>query len=369
MRGLPQRQLDIAPGVESRSLGDVVLLRAPDGRGHVSVSPQEAAALIGEGPSVEIDADLLRHLHDHGLLVDSPAPLRRRMVVTSAGLELDCLARPVAAVAGPVTRLWKSKTLRALLGVLALVGAVATVATALSPAPQTSPRAAALVVGCLTLVTALFHEFGHAVVIAANGRRVGRLGVGLYFGAPSIYVDSTDAHFLPRGARIAQATAGVFGEMVLAGPVIAFALLLERSIPGIARSFALLTITHALVNLTPLLKLDGYWALTDLLDRPRLAEDTQAALKDAFHRRPADRGLVLYGITCATFGAVLVVVSLLTWWSLRGPILSGLWQGSLLDHAIAVVLALPLIVGILGGLTAVIFRWTGRASNRTSISD
>lgn len=121
----------------------------------------------------------------------------------------------------------------------------------------------------------IVHEFGHAYVCKHHGCRVPTMGVALLVMWPVLYTDTTAAWRLPgRRQRLAIGAAGMAAELTVA----AWATLAWNFLPdGMMRSaaFTLATTTWILtlaVNLSPLLRFDGYFLLSDLLDLPNLQQ-------------------------------------------------------------------------------------------------
>lgn len=123
------------------------------------------------------------------------------------------------------------------------------------------------------LIVKFVHEIGHAVAAKRQGVRIGSVGVTLFMLAPLAYVDVTHAWTLPRRwSRIQIALGGVYLESWLAiGATFLFAWLDE----GLAKHLCVQLMLIAgpatwLVNANPLLRLDGYYALSDATDIPNL---------------------------------------------------------------------------------------------------
>lgn len=119
------------------------------------------------------------------------------------------------------------------------------------------------------------HEMGHAMMAHRFGCRVHSMGVALLVMWPVLYTDTTDAWRLPsRRKRLAIGAAGMAVELALA----AWMTLLWSFLPdGALRSavFVLATTTWIMtlaVNLSPFLRFDGYFLLSDGLDVPNLHE-------------------------------------------------------------------------------------------------
>lgn len=124
-----------------------------------------------------------------------------------------------------------------------------------------------------TLVAALLggvvlHELGHAAAVKYFGGKVRRMGLMLFYLAPAMFCDTSDAWRFPRKRqRAVVAAAGIWVQMVLAG-LLGLALWLPVGAEAAAWlwAFALLNIGLCVVNLIPFVQLDGYWVLVALTD-------------------------------------------------------------------------------------------------------
>jgi putative peptide zinc metalloprotease protein len=132
----------------------------------------------------------------------------------------------------------------------------------------------------LTLVfVKILHELGHALMCKHYGLKVPTMGVAFLVMWPVLYTDATDAWRLPyKRQRAAISAAGVSVELILA----CYAMFLWVVLPdGLARSAAFVVattawITSVLVNLNPLMRFDGYYFLSDLLNVPNLQDRSLA---------------------------------------------------------------------------------------------
>lgn len=128
----------------------------------------------------------------------------------------------------------------------------------------------------LTLsLSKILHEFAHAYSCKHYGCRVPTMGVAFLLLWPVLYTDASAAWRLrSRQQRMAIAAAGMTIELCLA----AWATLAWSFLPdGMLRSaaFMLASTTWILtlaVNLNPLMRFDGYFLFSDLLDVPNLQE-------------------------------------------------------------------------------------------------
>jgi CRP-like cAMP-binding protein/Zn-dependent protease len=221
-----------------------------------------------------------------------------------------------------------------------------------------APAESAILIA-LSFVLTFAHELGHASVEKHYGRKVGRAGFSLYFGRPSFYVGASDSLMMDRWPRVALFAAGPFAELVLAGlaSIVLFAFPDMRVAPFLFR-FALLNLFIIILNLIPLLELDGYWILTDLIQvpdlRPRSLEFIQHDLWHKLRTRerftPQELGLAAYGLVGSLFAAFVLVTAFYFWRAQFGGIVQALWDGGTLSRILLVLLALfvagPLIRGI-----------------------
>lgn len=130
----------------------------------------------------------------------------------------------------------------------------------------------------LVLLIAVFgtislHEFAHAITLKHFGGEVRQMGFLLLYFQPCFYCDVSDAYLLSeKKKKILVTFAGViFQIFVWSLATLAWQILPPASALGhlffIASAFTLLTV---LFNLNPLIKLDGYYILTDWVGIPNL---------------------------------------------------------------------------------------------------
>src|SRR5207342_2946787 len=135
---------------------------------------------------------------------------------------------------------------------------------------RSAPAESLILLG-LGFVLTFFHELGHAATITHFGRRVKSAGFMIYFGSPAFFVEASDSLMLERRQRILQSFGGPFAELVLAGvSTLVLALFPDAAFSELLYKFALINYFVIFLNLIPLLELDGYWILTDLIQVPNL---------------------------------------------------------------------------------------------------
>ncbi len=125
---------------------------------------------------------------------------------------------------------------------------------------------------CLAVVK-VFHELGHAYTATRYGCRVPTIGIAMVVMVPMLYSDTSDAWKLPSGRqRAAIGAAGMIVEISLAAVALFAWNFLDD---GVVRSLVFIMATTSLlvgigINLSPLLRFDGYYVLSDLLGIPNL---------------------------------------------------------------------------------------------------
>ena len=144
-------------------------------------------------------------------------------------------------------------------------------------------RAQSILVVLFTIfATISLHEFAHAITLKHFGGEVRQMGFLLLYFQPCFYCDVSDAYlFSEKRKKILVTFAGVIFQIFLWSlSTLAWHLLPEGSAFGhlffIASAFTLLT---TLFNLNPLIKLDGYYILTDWVGIPNLRAKAFGYLK------------------------------------------------------------------------------------------
>jgi putative peptide zinc metalloprotease protein len=167
-----------------------------------------------------------------------------------------------------------------------------------------------LVVLGLSLVSAVFHECGHAAGCRYGGARPGRIGVGIYLVWPSFFTDVTDSYRLSRAGRLRTDLGGLYFNLI-------FMLALACIYAGTSAQLLLLVIavTHLemLDQLLPFVRFDGYFILSDFVGVPDLFARVMPIVKSALpagRRDPRIAGLRRCARIVVT-GWVLCVIPLL----------------------------------------------------------
>ena len=127
--------------------------------------------------------------------------------------------------------------------------------------------------GAAWVVLKVLHEFSHALACKKYGGTVKEMGLIFILFAPLAYVDVTSSwRFRSKWQRIHTAAAGMFMELAIAA-IAAIAWKLNHSpILGhiLYAVIFMASLTTLLFNANPLMRFDGYYILSDLLEIPNL---------------------------------------------------------------------------------------------------
>jgi putative peptide zinc metalloprotease protein len=172
-----------------------------------------------------------------------------------------------------------------------------------------SPVLLMLMLG-LVIVSAAFHECGHATACAYGGARPGVMGAGLYIVWPAFYTDVTDAYRLGKAGRLRTDLGGVyFNTIFMLGTAGAyFATGYEPLLLIIP--FQHLEILHQFL---PFIRLDGYYIVSDLTGVPDMFSRIRPTLEGLLPwRKASERVTELKAwVRVAVTAYVLSVVPLL----------------------------------------------------------
>jgi putative peptide zinc metalloprotease protein len=138
-----------------------------------------------------------------------------------------------------------------------------------------SPALLMLMLG-LVILSAAFHECGHATACAYGGARPGVMGAGLYIVWPAFYTDVTDAYRLGKAGRLRTDLGGIYFNIIfILGTGAAYALTGYEPLLLII-PFQHLEILHQLL---PFIRLDGYYIVSDLTGVPDMFARIKPTLK------------------------------------------------------------------------------------------
>jgi putative peptide zinc metalloprotease protein len=184
------------------------------------------------------------------------------------------------------------------------------------------------VLGCIKVL----HEFGHGITCKHFGGECHELGLMFLVFAPCLYCNVSDAWRLPKRARLAVSAAGIVVELGLAS-LATFGWWWSE--PGLFNQLCLAVMFVAsvgtvLVNGNPLMRYDGYYLLSDIVETPNLSEKSSAVVRrflvvnclgidspeDPMLPRSRRGWFALYAVASAVYRVLLtfsIVMFLLEW--------------------------------------------------------
>ncbi len=169
------------------------------------------------------------------------------------------------------------------------------------------------------------HELAHGLTLKHFGGKVEEMGLLVLYFIPAFYCNVSDAWLLRKRERVCVSFAGGFMQLVLwAWATILWRLLSPETIGS---QMCLIAIAFSgimtLFNFNPLIRLDGYYLLSDYIETPNLRQKAFGYLKRklsgwltgagtgraSFSRREK-RIFVLYGLSSFAFSAGLLLIVL-----------------------------------------------------------
>lgn len=265
-------------------------------------------------------------------------------------LRLFCPDRLIAATL-PYTRLLFHHWTTLCICILAIVACVSVLVEwdrfIAASSGLLAPSNWVLMIACWVMLKGV-HEFGHAICCRTYGGRVGDLGIMFILFAPLAYVDVTTSwRFASKWQRIHVALAGIQMEAAAASIAAILWHFTDSALTAqmLVNIIVMASVTTVLFNLNPLMRFDGYFVLSDLIEYPNLYQDATRVVNEAastlFYGRdslqvrssfPRYLLTLLYGSSCWVWralvcctllivastlfhgaGIVLAALGLLTW--------------------------------------------------------
>nr|CRH08012.1 Protein of unknown function. membrane protein of unknown function [Candidatus Magnetococcus massalia] len=260
-----------------------------------------------------------------------------------------------------------------------------------------------LLIWCVVLGAIAFHEIGHGLTCKNFGGNVDDMGFLLLAFQPCLYCNVNDAWMFENNRhKIYTALAGVWFELVVSALMVFVWLLVDvNNIVGRV-AFILMTVSTAsslFLNLNPLMKFDGYYILSDLVQVPNLRQNSISywswtmkrlvfRIKDDAPLQPTRRerriyliygtlvtvymtlmlttiALLLYGMVAEGMGTFFIILYI--WFVLKiAKLMTGEWWKTLKETLMSLFFSSPLrkvmtITGLIGFITLSIL-WSPRVS-------
>lgn len=238
-------------------------------------SPAELAGLLSERLGRPCDEEhvvaLAQKLAQQGLLAghEHNAPPRRNPLLALRWKVLVTDPKWTSRLTAPFTFLYQPFILwpvvAGFLGVCWFVLFHKGIASATRDA--LNKPALLVLVFALALLSAGFHELGHAAAARYGGATPGGMGVGLYLVWPAFYTDVTDAYRLPRPDRLRVDFGGLYFNAIVSVVTLGVWELWRHDALLLLIGLQLLMMVK---NLSPVIRSDGYHILADATGIPDL---------------------------------------------------------------------------------------------------
>lgn len=217
-----------------------------------------------------------------------------------------------------------------------------------------------VILWAVILVSTMVHEFAHGLTCKHYGGDVHEIGALFMFFTPYFYCNVSDAWLLPeKRKRLWITAAGTYCDLcVWAMAVFTWRLTIQDALVNyLAWGMVVVCGTRVLLNCNPLMKLDGYYFLSDLLDIPNLRRRSQAAWMSLVRwllwggTKPpggrVERRLLIYGLCGWAFSLFFLHLVFVGLFRFFGQWLG--WAGSLAGGYLAFVVVRRLFRGFTAG--------------------
>ncbi len=206
-------------------------------------------------------------------------------------------------------------------------------------------------------ISKVLHELGHGYAVKHFGGECHDMGMLFLVLSPCLYCDASDAWTMPnKWHRIAISFGGIYVELCIASiATLTWWFTAEGMLHSIALALmAICSVNTLFLNANPLMRYDGYYILSDLLEVPNLRQKAQMALqafysRNFFGRQPLTRNdnltggrramFILYGIAAWIYRWFLCFVILWVFYNLLRP-----YRLGTLSAMVATVIAVQMLV-------------------------
>ena len=138
----------------------------------------------------------------------------------------------------------------------------------------------------IVVISAAFHECGHASACRYGGARPGVMGAGMYFVWPAFYTDVTDAYRLGKAGRLRTDLGGVYFNALFMLVTLGVYLVTHQEVLIVVMLLLQFEMVHQFL---PFLRLDGYYVLADLTGIPDVFSRIKPVLASFLPWRKPDR--------------------------------------------------------------------------------
>lgn len=226
-------------------------------------------------------------------------------------------------------------------------------------------------------IVLFFHETGHGLTCKFFGRRIHKAGIMFYYGMPAFFVDVSDMWMAGRTPRILVSLAGPIVNFIIGGVIAILVYVLPSSdLTEVLFQAAFVTYLIALLNMNPLLELDGYYCLMDWLEMPQLRKKSFDFLRTTLlskirSREGFDREEIIYSaysILSIVITVLIVMFVLYIWENELSLMVHNIFTGQdilavILIGGLTILAGTFLVIGFLAHFILFVYRVRDRIQN------
>lgn len=191
---------------------------------------------------------------------------------------------------------------------------------------------------CLALLGVLVHEVGHITGCVRNTGFQGGIGIGIYWIWPAFYADVRGSWSLPPTQRLQVSLGGLYFQSIFAACLGLASVIAEDATLAMATRITFLLMA---TTINPVMKYDGYWILSDLLNVTNLHTRVANHLRTMLTGKQSGRRKLLCSRwTAASLLFALVALGYMAYivselartWSLALSNVPELWASAIRSH-------------------------------------
>ncbi|MEN2774634.1 site-2 protease family protein [Acetivibrio clariflavus] len=218
-----------------------------------------------------------------------------------------------------------------------------------------------------TIIGSAFHEMAHALTCKRFGGKVHEIGIVIIYFRPGLYCNISDSYlFKEKKYRVCVSMAGIILDFVLWSTIVLVGYFFDLVGFNVyfLPAFGFYGLVTILLELNPLIKLDGYYALTEIVDIYNLRENSFKYLQNIFLKNKLKKSIgkkekrvyIGYAIFAAIYSVWLItntfyllmkylILKLSTLGMIIGFIILGLLFGDIVKKILLLILKILKIKG------------------------
>jgi putative peptide zinc metalloprotease protein len=150
----------------------------------------------------------------------------------------------------------------------------------------------------------ILHELGHSFIAKNYKINTGKIGIGIYLFMPVLYINLNEIWRLQKKKRMMINLGGIYFQLFIGLILI---IIFYGTGSNMAGGLIKLNFVVAILNLNPLIRFDGYWALADFLNDNNLYNNSTKLFRSWLHFKfpKTSKTLIIYTILKISFLAYI----------------------------------------------------------------